>query len=166
MSHIMYALPVWGAAPKSAIGRLEKLQKKGIRFVSNSRYNAHTEPLFKKERVLKLEDVYNAQCLKVMHRKLHDKLHAYHTSKLPTNFEITNMDTKQKNDIYITLLTINITKMNSINYKVGTCWNQLDPEVRQYSTKSLKTFIRHLKAYAVNYRWIPSGAFYPRSGFY
>ena len=147
MSHIMYALPVWGSAPGSATDRITKLQKKGIRFVCNSKYNSHTEPLFKKERLLKFDDVYQAQCLKIMHRKIHNKLHSYHTSKLPTNFEITKKDTRKKNDICVPLLKTKITKMNSINFKVGTSWNELDLEVRKSSTKSLKTFTSHLKVY-------------------
>ena len=52
LSHITYALPVWGAAPISTIGRLQKLQKKGIRHVCNAKYNSHTEPIFKKESIL------------------------------------------------------------------------------------------------------------------
>ena len=46
MSHMSYALSVWGAAQNSAMTRLNKLQKKGIRHVCNSTYNAHTSPLF------------------------------------------------------------------------------------------------------------------------
>ena len=49
-----------------------KLQKKAIRN-SNSKFNAHTEPLFKELRLLKISDIFNLQCLKfhfnVTHRQ-------------------------------------------------------------------------------------------------
>jgi len=43
----------WGFQPR----QLAKLQKKAIRFVTRSKYNAHSEPLFKKLSVLKLDDM-------------------------------------------------------------------------------------------------------------
>ena len=145
LSHIMYALPVWGSAPESSIGRLRKLHKKGIRHVCNSKYNSHTEPLFKKERILQLDDLYKLQCSKIMHKKIHNKLHAYHASKLVSNFEISNRNTRNKDDINIVSHNNNLFRMNSINYRIGTCWNELDLEVRKYSTKSAKTFTQHVK---------------------
>ena len=75
LSHMTYALSVWGAAPMSAIGRLHKLHKKGIRHVSNSKYNAHTEPIFKREKILKFEDLFKLQCIKLVHKKVHNTLH-------------------------------------------------------------------------------------------
>ena len=80
MSHINYALSVWGAAPKSAMNRLHKLQKKGIRHVCNSKYNAHTRPLFKKEKILPINDLFKFQCAKIMYKRLQNRLHHYHST--------------------------------------------------------------------------------------
>ena len=140
LSHITYAIPVWGAAPMSTIQRLHKLHKKGIRHICNSKYNAHTEPLFKKENVLKLQDLYNLQCAKIMYRKTHGTLHGYHTSKLMTNFEVTQINTRHKDDIKIETQTNRLFKMNSINYKIGTSWNNLTLDVRKYAIKSVRSF--------------------------
>ena len=41
-----------------------KLQKRAIRIVANSKYNAHTEPLFKLYGILKLSDVLILQTIK------------------------------------------------------------------------------------------------------
>ena len=38
--------------------RMFKLPKRAIRIVANSKYNAHTDPLFKLHRILKLSDHY------------------------------------------------------------------------------------------------------------
>ena len=37
ISHLSYALTVWGAAPPSTINRLNVLHKKGIRYVCNAK---------------------------------------------------------------------------------------------------------------------------------
>ncbi len=45
-----------------------KLQKIAIRIVANSKYNAHTEPLFKLYRILKLSVVLTLHTIKVYHK--------------------------------------------------------------------------------------------------
>ena len=145
LSHMTYAISVWGAAPKSAKDRLHKLHKKGIRHICNAKYNAHTEPLFKKERILQLQDLYKLQCVKIMYKKIHGNLHGYHTSKLLTNSEITQTTTRIKDDVRIHESN-NFLEINSINYKIGTKWNDLDLEVRKLATKSAHTFTKHVKS--------------------
>ena len=120
LSHISYALSVWGAAPTSTIGRINVLHKKGIRHVCNSKYNAHTEPLLIKENMLKLEDLFKLQCVKLMHKKCHNKLHSYLMSNLKTNFEITDRHSKFQDDIKIMGPKNNFWRINSINQKVGS----------------------------------------------
>ena len=61
MSHISYALSVWGSSPACSLKRIISLQKRGIRQVCNAKYNAHTSPLFKQCKVLKLEDLNKLQ---------------------------------------------------------------------------------------------------------
>ena len=53
LPHINYCIMAWGYQSN----RMFKFQKRAIRIVANSKYNAHTEPLFKLFRILKLSDV-------------------------------------------------------------------------------------------------------------
>ena len=50
LPHFNYDILLWGE--KTA--RLEKLQKKLVRIISNSKFNSHTDPLFKRLRILKV----------------------------------------------------------------------------------------------------------------
>ena len=145
LSHMSYALSVWGAAPMSAIDRLHKLHKKGIRHVCNTKYNAHTEPILKRERILKLDDLFKLQCIKLMHKKANNTLHEYHVSKLLTNFEKTQVNSRYKDNIKLDKQNNNLSKINSINYKVGTSWNELDLSIRASVSKTLPTLTRHVK---------------------
>ena len=61
LPHLQYAILNWGFV----LNRLSKLQKKAIRVISNSKYNAHTEPLLKKLNLLKLEDIFKINLLKL-----------------------------------------------------------------------------------------------------
>ena len=57
MPHIEYGLIIYGNSKK--INNITKLQKWGIRTATNSKYNAHTEPLFKINNILKVSDLYD-----------------------------------------------------------------------------------------------------------
>ena len=63
--YFIYCILAWGCACKSLLTPLLLLQKKLIRILTNSGYYAHTEPLFKELKLLKLDDLYilNSQIL-------------------------------------------------------------------------------------------------------
>ena len=53
LPHVNYCRMAWGYQSN----HMFKSQQRAIRIVANSKYNAHTEPLFKLYRILKLSDV-------------------------------------------------------------------------------------------------------------
>jgi hypothetical protein len=63
-SNLNYCLLTWGFESQ----RLSKLQKKIIRITSCSKYNAHTEPLFKSLKLLKLTDMFTLNVLKFYYK--------------------------------------------------------------------------------------------------
>ena len=72
-SHLLYGILVWGYE----CHRLEKIQKRIIRIITVSKYNAHTEPLLKALDLLKLKDMLNLSSLKFYFRYQHDNSPAY-----------------------------------------------------------------------------------------
>ena len=144
-SHISYALPVWRSSPKTITNRINKLQKKGIRHVCNTKYNAHTEPLFKKEKILKFDDLFKAQCTKLMYKKMQHRLHQYHTTQLTTNYECNHLITRQRFDVHIRIHKNRFSKINAINFKVGQSWNELPFETKMLAFKSMPTFTKNVK---------------------
>ena len=144
LSHMSYAITVWGAAPPSTLDRLVILHKKGIRHVCGSKYNAHTDPLYLKMNTLKLTDLFRLNCVKLMFKKCHGTLHKYHSERLGTKFELGTTQTRQKHDIIIKERNAN-SSINSINVKVGTVWNRLAFEIKDSKFKSIGTFNKHIK---------------------
>ncbi len=55
--HIKFGIIIWGFH----CDKVAKLQKKVIRIISLSKYNAHTEPLFKTLKLLKINDILKLQ---------------------------------------------------------------------------------------------------------
>ena len=66
-SHLMYALPAYGCANMSTLKPIKMLQKKAVRLVTNSKYNAHTDPIFKSLGILKFPDLLQFVRLDFMH---------------------------------------------------------------------------------------------------
>lgn len=58
-------LLLWG---KSPLGNTNVLQRKSTRIILKEHYLAHTDPLFEKLRILKIEDMYNYQSMKLFYR--------------------------------------------------------------------------------------------------
>ena len=55
LPHLQYGVLNWGFN----MGRIAKLQKKAMRYITCSKYNAHTTPIFRDLKLLKLEDIFN-----------------------------------------------------------------------------------------------------------
>ena len=150
LSHISYAITVWGSAPSSNLKRLVTLHKKGIRHACNSKYNSHTDPLYIKTKTLKLTDLFKLNCVKLMFKKTQSQLHAYHSEQIPTKAACLNIETRQKHDVVIHHLKTNTSKMNSINYKIGSAWNELPFEIKNSNFKTVSTFSKNVKAYYIS----------------
>ena len=73
LPHLNYCVTAWGYQ----CNRIIKLQKKAIRTVMISSYNAHTESFFKKIKLLKIQDILTLQTLKIYHKFRNNKLPYY-----------------------------------------------------------------------------------------
>ena len=54
LPHLNYGSLAWGFDAK----RIFKLQKRALRCITNSKFNAHTVPLFKQLNLLKIDDIF------------------------------------------------------------------------------------------------------------
>ena len=72
-SNLNYGILIWGFSCQ----RLIKLQKKAIRIISRSKYNAHTGPIFKTLDILTLDDLFNLNALKFYYKYIRDTLPPY-----------------------------------------------------------------------------------------
>ena len=83
-SHLRYGIMVRG----HYCDRLIKIQKKALRVVNLSKYNAHCDPLFKKFKILKLSDLLKLQELKAYFKFVHSELPTF-ILELPFDLNVT-----------------------------------------------------------------------------
>ena len=91
-SHLNFGNILWGCAANKFMKKIDNLQKKCVRNVSLEKFNAHSEPIFKKLGILKNADKIT-YCQAVF-------MHQYKNKKLPDSFvnmfqDITNLDDLQ-----------------------------------------------------------------------
>ena len=138
--HINYGLEAWGSS--SSIERLYKLQKRSIRTINKKSYNYHTEPLFKKCKILTVRDQYKLNVSIFMHRYKNNKLPKsfmyldYFTPPLRPTRQINTANQKRARTKYSSLLPYhNFPKL----------WNDLAPVYR--TIDSVNTFKTKLRTY-------------------
>ena len=66
--HLIYGIQVWSCSSPSNITHLFRKQKAAIRTISDSRYNSHTEPIFKSLNILPLPSLCKFFTLQFMQR--------------------------------------------------------------------------------------------------
>ena len=64
--YLTYGIILWGPTYRCHLKQLSILQKKAIRCIHKSYYNAHTKPLFIRSKILKLDDIYKFELSKFM----------------------------------------------------------------------------------------------------
>ena len=69
-SYLNYGILLWGFEAKNIF----KLQKKAVRIITKSHFLAHTDPLFKSENILKVEDLFKSSCLKLYYKLINNQL--------------------------------------------------------------------------------------------
>ena len=97
LPHLNYCVTAGGYQ----CNRIIKLQKKAIRTVMISSYNAHTESFFKNLKLLKIQDILTLQTLKIYYKFRNNKL-PYYIQKWPLfqNSNIHNHNTRGANALH------------------------------------------------------------------
>ena len=85
---------------------------------------------FFQSKCLKLNDAYTLYCCKMAYRKKLNILPAYHSSKLPFNYELRLGSTRQ-NDLIALIKPTAFLKINSFNYRIGEAWNNIPSNIRE-----------------------------------
>jgi len=151
--HLIYAAEVWTSASESLLNKLFLKQKAAIRIITNSKYNAHTQPLFKKLEILPLHDLYRYQRM-IFFQAIIQK-------KGPTNFDhiwTTNRERRMLNrendrelrndgDFYVPFSRTESLR-RSLYFTLPDEWNQLPPDLQ--IIRKQEEFKMKLKTYFLN----------------
>ena len=146
-SQLNYCILAWGFN----YNRIEKNQKKAIRIITCSRYNEHTEPLFKALNLLKIKDLFELNLLKFYYKLKNHHLPFYFSSfVVETMNDIHHYDTRSSD-----LIPANVTRthfaQNCIRNKLPPLVNDTDNTIiSKIYTHSFKGFSNYAKNAIIN----------------
>ena len=97
LTHLQCGITNWGFERD----RISKLQKRALRIMTNSRYNAHTEPLFKQLHLLKVKDIFDVQCMKFRYKFVNKKIPNYFCDMFKYNHEVHDIGTRSHVQLHL-----------------------------------------------------------------
>ena len=143
LPHLQYGILSWGFK----LSRLSKLQKRAIRVITCSKFNAHTEPLFKSLNLLKLEDMVSFNVLKLYYKLCHGNLPVYVTNLFTRNAPgATHNYDLRPSGIFKTPTVHTCIAERCIRFMLPKIINDADPSVTEKAdTHSFQGFTKYLK---------------------
>ena len=143
-SHLNYCSNILSICNKGTIDPIIKLEKKAIRVVCKTTYNAHTAPLFKDLDILPLELQIKHASLSFMHDFTKNKLTDSFTHTWVKNNDINeHYNLRNGDDFFIRRHRYNyLTSHPLINFP--TLWNNLDVSLKTIDNKN--EFLKALKS--------------------
>ena len=145
--HLNYGILAW----ESHHMTLFKLQKKAIRIITNAKYNAHTDPIFKRLKLLKLPDICTLQKLKFCFKLENNSLPSYFLQGIfIKNAQNHTYNTRRTNDFELPKISHRFSKQG-IRFSIPNAYNQADINVKsKIYTHSLKGYTNYIKMNILN----------------
>ena len=146
--HLSYGILAWGIQSK----KLFKLQKRAVRIIVNAKYNAHTDPIFKQQFLLKISDLCALQELKFVFKLINNNgLPCYFLNlQLRRHSDIHSYNTRHAEQLR-PLQSHHAFMKNSICFRVPVIFNSCpDPIKQKIYTHSLQGFSRYIKSYFID----------------
>jgi hypothetical protein len=147
--HLTYGVLAW--AKNSNTTPIFKLQKRSVRIITQSQYNAHTDPLFKQLNILKLQDIYHTTALKFFFQYSHNELPEYFTNYIIQNRQFSQSQTQTR---YTNRLAVPVHRhqfyKSGLRYSIVSIVNECPTNILQkIATHSKLAFCRHVKTHLI-----------------
>jgi len=140
--HLLYGITLWGHKQN----QIFKMQKRAVRIISKSKYNAHTEPLFKLFNIPKLNDILKIQEWKFYHSLVNKKLPKFFENfSFPRHVDVHAHQTRNNAMMIVPRLNYNISKC-AIRNRLPSIVNSAPTNITEkLSTHSINGLTFYLK---------------------
>jgi len=144
LPYLNYGILLWG----SLFENLVKLQKRAIRIVTLSKYNAHTEPIFKQLGILKLQHLCALHELRFCYRLQNNLLPYYFYSGIFSKFSETHSHNTRGLENYLIPHFKHAYIKRNIRYRIPIIYNSAPSQMKsKINTCSLPAFSKYVKQF-------------------
>ena len=130
--YLSYNTAIWGGTFPTHMLPLIRQQKRTVRIMASVGYIEHTSPIFKRFKLLKVQDIYNYQL----------GIYMFHARRRGEYNTPSNYQTRGSDDAYANRHLLSTTQ-HAVSYAGPKFWNSLPPHLR--SIESLRCFKKSLK---------------------
>lgn len=145
---LSYGIPLWGSTYNVHIKKLITMQKRTVRILSGAKYNEHTSPLFNELRILKLDDIYRVETLKIVFKYLQHDLPTPLIRLFTLNCDIYERQTRQRADLHVKKCRTTLASQH-IACKGPLLWNVLPFEIKNLRFGTQTAFVAKLTRHIV-----------------
>ena len=141
--YLYYCNIVWGSTYKTTLRRLVILQKRVVRIISKSTFDAPSDPIFK-EHILKFDNIHSLKLGKFIYSYKKSLLHCKFKNAFPLNNQTHSYNTRIAHAFNLPFCRTNARQF-SVPYQRSEYFNSLDKDI--YNSVSLSPFKSTLKQY-------------------
>ena len=142
--YFVYCIFVWGSTYISNFNRIVFIQKKVIRIISKSAFDAHIDPLFVQFKIFKFHDIYKFQTLKFMFLFKNDVLPDLFKEMFSVRSQIHSYNIRNSNSLCTFSCRTNVRKF-AIRFQEPVLFNRLNSDIKN-NAESIFLFKTKLKA--------------------
>jgi hypothetical protein len=107
------------------------MQKRIICVISGAKYNDHTNPLFIKNNILKLDDIYKVEVAKIVFKFKQNVLPSSLQNIFTLNYDLHDSITRQCNDLHVMRSRTTLASQHLV-CKGPQVWNALPSKLKDY----------------------------------
>ena len=123
--HLLYGLPIYSCTTQKNISKIFKLQKKAIRIITKSKYNANTSPLFQSLKILPLKHLISYTKGLLIHSIYHKySPPALHNTWTTNEHRGGDHDLRNASDLYVPMARTEHVKRLTY-FSLPAIWNNL-----------------------------------------
>ena len=133
LPYISYCNIVWANCGSTKINSIFLLQKRALRLCTGSHYLAHTDPLFRKFKTLKISDLNSVQVAIVMFKFINKQLPPSFDSMFNLNNAVHSYPTRISGNFHLTNPKLSISH-KSIRHFGPDLWKELSENTKSCTT--------------------------------
>ena len=142
--YLTYCIEVWGSTAHTHLSSLIRMQKKIIRVLTSSKYNAESYPLFRQLNLLNVQEIYMYSTVSFMFKFIKGNLPEIFNLLFKRNSEIRRRYTRQMHMLNLPICQTTLYK-NTIIFQGPKAWNAISNKIN--INCSIHAFKRQLKRY-------------------
>ena len=139
LPHLLYGLAAWGGCSNQNKKRIVTIQKRIARAVAKSYFNSHSEPRMKELGILRLENLYEQQCMILVHDTINNRAPSPMKDLISLGSDRATHNLRSHLSDPLNLrLPVMKSKVgsNSFCIKGANIWNKLPNELKTIESKS------------------------------